>query len=138
MAWGVFRKIVAGHGKAFQVDAAGTHDYHIGKPPFPLAVEAAKRRGIDITHHISRRVGGHDLDHFDMILAMDRSNLSSLNAIAPTRCKGKIELFLEYGDTYHGQEVPDPMGGEAKDFDHALDMIEDGCRGLAKLLIRNP
>lgn len=69
-----------------------------------------------------------------MILAMDKSNLAALRAIAPTRCKHKIELLLEYGDKYHGREVPDPYGGDAKAFDLALDMIEDGCLGLAHLV----
>ena len=45
-------------------------------------------------------------------------------------------LLLEYGERFHGKDVPDPYGGEVKDFELALDMIEDGCRGLAKLLAR--
>ncbi|MGZ5584538.1 MAG: low molecular weight protein-tyrosine-phosphatase [Usitatibacter sp.] len=138
MAEGVFRKLVEAvpGKKSFDIDSAGTHDYHIGKPPFPPAVASAKRRGYDITHLVSRRIRAHDFDHFDHILAMDRSNLASLRQIAPTRCKHKIELLLEYGDKFHGKEVPDPYGGEVKDFELALDMIEDGCRGLAQLLLR--
>lgn len=138
MALGVFRGLVAAQGVSdkFELDAAATHDYQVGKPPFPLAVEAAKLRGYDLTRMVSRRITGHDFDHFDHVLAMDRSNIASLRTIAPTRSKPKIELLLEYGDRYHGEEVPDPFRGSAKDFELALDMIEDGCRGLAKLLLR--
>jgi protein-tyrosine phosphatase len=71
-----------------------------------------------------------------MILAMDKANVGSLRTIAPTRCKQKIELLLEYGERYHGQEVPDPYGGEIQDFELALAMIEDGCKGLVELLVR--
>ena len=71
-----------------------------------------------------------------MILAMDQFNLANLRLIAPTRCKPKIELLLEYGERYHGEEVADPYGGEVQDFERAFLMIEDGCRGLAKLLVR--
>ena len=67
---------------------------------------------------------------------MDRGNIGSLRTIAPTRCKQKIELLLEYGDKYHGKDIPDPYGREVKDFELALDMIEDGCSGLAQLLAR--
>ena len=67
---------------------------------------------------------------------MDRSNLSALKSVCPTRCKQKVELLLEYGDEFHGKEVPDPYGGKEEDFNLALDMIEDGCRGLARLLLR--
>jgi protein-tyrosine phosphatase len=138
MAEGVLRKMIAarGAGSAFDIDSAGTHDYYEGKPPFPHAVACAKARGYDLTHLVARRIRSHDFEHFDLILGMDRANLAALKAAAPTQCKHKIELFLEYGDKYHGSEVPDPFGGELKDFDRALDMIEDGCRGLADLLVR--
>ena len=137
-AEGILRRIIAqsGHVEGFEVDSAGTHDYHVGKPPFPAAVEIAKRRGYDITGCVSRRITSNDFDHYDAILAMDKSNLASLRTIAPTRSKQKIELLLEYGDKYYGKEVPDPYGGKAEDFNLALDMIEDGCRGLARLLLR--
>jgi protein-tyrosine phosphatase len=137
-AAGVFRRLLARAGKeeAFEIDAAGTHDYHIGKPPFPTAVEIGKQRGYDITQHIARRIVPNDFDHFDLILAMDKANIASLRKIAPTRSKQKIELLLEYGDRFHGEEVPDPYGGEVHDFERALTMIEDGCRGLVKLLVR--
>ena len=137
-AEGVLRAIAASRGIAadLDIDSAGTHSYHVGKPPFPLAVATAKRRGYDITRCVARRIRPHDFDHFDFILAMDATNVAQLRTVCPTRCKQKIELLLEYGDRYHGREVPDPYGGEIKDFELALDMIEDGCTGLAKLLAR--
>ena len=136
MAEGVLRKLLAGAGleDRFEIDSGGTHDYHAGKPPFEAAVESARRRGYDIQHLVARRIRPNDFDHFDMILAMDKSNLKNLRTIAPTRSKQKIELLLDYGDKYHGKEVPDPYGREGKDFELALDMIEDGCRGLVELL----
>ena len=137
-AEGILRRLLAhvGHAKGFEVASAGTHDYHVGKPPFPAAVEIAKRRGYDITGCVARRITSNDFDHYDAILAMDKSNLASLRTIAPTRSKQKIELLLEYGDKYYGKEVPDPYGGGEQEFSLALDMIEDGCRGLARLLVR--
>jgi len=135
-AKGVFRRLLSKKAARFEIDSAGTHDYHEGKPPFPAAVEIAKRRGYDITGSVARRISAGDFDHFDLILAMDRGNLSALRSIAPTRCKEKIELLLEYGDTYHGKDVPDPYGGKEEGFELALDIIEDGCRGLVQLLAR--
>jgi protein-tyrosine phosphatase len=137
-AAGVFRKLLARSGKdgSFEIASAGTHDFHLGKPPFPTAVEVSRRRGYDITQHVARRIKPGDFDHFDLILAMDRANVASLTTIAPTRSKRKIELLLEYGDRFHGEEVPDPYGGDVQDFERALTMIEDGCRGLAILLLR--
>jgi protein-tyrosine phosphatase len=138
-AEGVLRRMLSAKGLVdrFQIESAGTHDYHEGKPPFPAAVEIAKRRGYDITLCISRRVSPSDFDQFDLILAMDRSNLANLRSIAPTRCKQKIELLLEYGDEYHGMEIPDPYNGKEQDYIRTIDMIEDGCRGLVELLARS-
>jgi protein-tyrosine phosphatase len=138
MALGAFRAMVNARGAAasFELDSAGTHDYHAGMPPFPTAVEAAKRRGYDITRGLARRIVAGDFDRFDHILAMDRSHIASLKAIAPTRSKQRIELLMEYGDAHHGEDVPDPYGGKPADFEHALDLIEDGCRGLATLFLR--
>src|SRR5688572_23604308 len=101
-AEGVFRRMLAREGleDAIQIESAGTHDYHVGKPPFPAAVEMAKRKGYDITSCVSRRIAPGDFDHYDMILAMDRGNLANLRTIAPTRSKQKIELLLEYGEKY--------------------------------------
>ena len=137
-AEGVLKRMLASEGKkdGLEIASAGTHDYHVGKPPFPSAVEIAKRHGYDITGCISRRIKSHDFDHFDAILAMDKANLANLRAIAPTRSKHKIELLLAYGEKYYQMEVPDPYGGREEDFVKAVEMIEDGCRGLATLLSR--
>ena len=138
MAEGVLRKLLADAGRErdFEIDSAGTHDYQVGKPPFQTAMECAGRRGYQISHLVARRVSPQDFDRFDAILAMDRSNVKSLSTIAPTRCKNKIELLLDYGDVHYGKDVPDPYGREGKDFELALDMIEDGCRGLASFVTR--
>lgn len=138
MAEGALKGMLARLGRATnaQIGSVGTHDYHIGMPAFPEAVEMAKRRGYDITRHVARQINAGDLDRYDLILAMDRFNLGSLRAVTPTRHKSKIELLLDYGDEFHGKEIPDPYGGDREDFELAMDMIEDGCRGLVRLLAR--
>ena len=134
----VMRKVLADRDVAanFELDSAGTHDMRVGSAPSPLAIERAHLRGYELTHLVARQVRATDFDEFDLILGMDRGHLRGLRKIAPTRCKHKIELFLEYGERFHGKDVPDPYGGQARDYDLALDMIEDGCSGLVQLLIR--
>ncbi len=136
MAEGVLRHMLApaGMAKGLEIDSAGTHDYHVGEPPFPAAVSIAKHRGYQISHLVARRVSPDDFDRFDAILAMDRANVATLKSTAPTRCKQKIELLLAYGDKFYNKEVPDPYGKAAKDYQLVLDMIEDGCRGLTSLI----
>lgn len=141
MAEGVLRSLLAAKGieaSRVRIDSAATHDYKVGEPPFDLAVKSAARRGYRIERQVARKVTPQDFDDFDHILVMDRNNLANLKSICPTRCKPKVELLLEYGERHHGKDVPDPYGGQAKDFERALDMIEDGCRGFIQILARKP
>lgn len=139
MAESVLRAILHTKGvssKSVHIESAGTHPYQVGNPPFALAVETASKRGYSVGERGARCVRPIDFDTFDHILAMDRSNLLHLQTICPTRCKQKLELLLEYGDKYHGKDVRDPYGGPLQAYELALDMIEDGCRGLALVLSR--
>ena len=134
----VMRRILAerGAGARFEIDSAGTHEFGNRSRPLFEAHAAASRRGYDIPPSTARRIGPGDFDRFDLIIAMDKSNADDLRRFAPTRCKHKIEMLLDYSERFHGRDVPDPIGGDARRFDLALDMIEDGCRGLAQLLLR--
>ena len=134
----VLRAMLAegGWASTVQVDSAGTHQFRPNDQPHASAIEAAKQRGYDLTACKARQITPADFDRFDMILAMDKANVADLRRLAPTRCKQKIELLLDYGDRFYGEDVPDPIGGDAKRFQRALEMIEDGCGGLMQLLVR--
>lgn len=134
----VLRKMLSESGTAgqFDVDSAATHAFDDCARPLFEAHAAARKRGYDIKPAMARRISQADFDRFDLILAMDQANLADLRKVAPTRCKHKIELLLEYSDRFHGKDVPDPVGGDSRRYDLALDMIEDGCSGLARLLVR--
>ncbi len=140
-AEGVFRKLVAASPLAGKVniDSAGTHGYHIGAPPDARSVEHAARRGYDLTPLRGRQVSASDFERFDYILVADMMNMKSLKAMCPTRLQHKIEFLLDYGsagdDDDGAVEVPDPYHGNADDFKIALDLIEDGCKGLLEFLL---
>src|SRR5690606_13488103 len=58
-----------------QVDSAGTGDWHVGKAPDARTRVAAQRRGYDLSQLRARQVAAEDFARFDLILAMDESNL---------------------------------------------------------------
>lgn len=116
------------------IDSAGTHEYFERMPPYPLAVATAKRRGYDITALTARRIRPFDFRYFDLIVAMDRANISALRGMAP-RYRQKVRLLLDYATPFGAREVPDPYGGGVAYFEQCLDLIEEGCRGLAKQII---
>jgi len=131
-AEGVFRKLVLEQGlhEQIEIDSAGTHAYHVGSPPDSRAQEAARRRGIDMSSLVGRRVDTGDFYIFDYVLAMDESNKYHLLEMAPAEEMHKIKLFLDYAPQREENEVPDPYYGGHTGFEYVLDLIEDASEGL--------
>ena len=136
-AEGVFRKLAADTPLVgeLEIDSAGTHDFHVGAAPDARAIKHAAARGYELDHLRSRLINPGDFDYYDFILAMDGDNVRNLKSMCPTRLSQKIELLLDYGSIDAVSEVPDPYQGSAREFEHALDLIEDGCRGLVAYLL---
>ena len=134
-AEGVFRQMLE-HEKGLkdrvEVDSAGTHGYHAGEPPDSRTQRAAHMRGYDLSYIRARKVAPQDLDYFDLILAMDKSNLDNLQRMARPDLQDRIKLFMSYSKTYDDDEVPDPYYGLGHGFDLVIDMVEDASRGLLK------
>ncbi len=135
-AQGVFEAALAQRGLEahFEIDSAGTHDYHIGTAPDARAREAALRRGIDISGLRGRQVDASDFERFDMILAMDRDNLQLLEAQCPPQHRHKLSLLLSHSETTRDEEVPDPYYGGRDGFERVLDLIEDASQALLEKL----
>lgn len=135
-AEGVFQKMLAASNMAgkVEIDSAGTHRYHIGEPPDERATEHANARGYDLSTIRAREISPRDFEEFDFVLAMDAANIRHLKAMCPSRLSEKVELLLDYGSNDSEHNVPDPYSGKARDFEKALDLIEDGCRGLLRYL----
>jgi protein-tyrosine phosphatase len=132
MAAGVFRAMArrAGLAEAFRIDSAGTSIGHVGQPASRLAVEAAKRRGYDLSDHRARPLLNEDIARLDYPLAMDGNHLAALRWMAPRELVDRPRMFLAYVPDAHSLDVPDPFGGRVRDYEQALDLIEKGCAGL--------
>ncbi len=127
---------INGLGDKVEVDSAGTHGYHVGEAPDPRTQRAALIRGYDMSQLRARKVAHQDLDYFDLILAMDKSNLDNLQRIALPEQLPKIQLFMDYSSNFDEQEVPDPYYGLGYGFDLVIDMVEDAAAGLAQEISR--
>ena len=139
MAEGVFRRVAeeAGLLHLFDVDSAGMGDWHRGQPPDQRAQEAALRRGVDISALSARKIEPEDFEAFDVVMAMDGSNIADLEDIVPHAARGKIRRFLDYAPHLGTEDVPDPYYGGVEGFDHALDLIEAAAEGLLADLTRD-
>jgi protein-tyrosine phosphatase len=131
-AEGVFRAHARRHapGLDLEIDSAGTHAYHVGEPPDPRTIDAAARRGIDLTRLRARQVSDDDFERFDLIVAMDRLNHATLLDRSPSEHHGRIRTLLEFSDNAAPADVPDPYYGDARGFDEVIDLVESAVEGL--------
>jgi len=119
-----------------EVDSAGTHDYHVGEPPDRRAIAAAARRGVDISTLRARRVDAEDFARFDLIVAMDQDNRSTLLRMSPASLHERIRLLMEFAGDVEGMlDVPDPYYGGAVGFERVLDLVERAAEGLLREVV---
>jgi protein-tyrosine phosphatase len=134
-AEGVLRRMVAEAGLdgEIEIDSAGTGAWHVGSPPDPRSTQAAHRRGT-VLQGRARQVTADDFDRFDLLLAMDATNLHELRQRAPDAdARAKVRLLREFDPASADAvdlDVPDPYYGGPRGFDTVLDLVEAACAGL--------
>lgn len=116
-----------------EVDSAGTGGWHVGEPADARMRRAAERRGYDLASR-ARQVDPHDFERFDLVIAMDRSNLRDLRALVEEEPEN-LHLFSEFLPSGAPVDVPDPYYGGEQGFEDVLDLIEEGCPVILETLV---
>ena len=130
---GIMKHMVKERGIAhhFIIDSCGIGAWHVGQLPDSRMRRHGHDHGYNFDHR-ARQISKTDFDMFDHIIVMDRENLRAINSMAPSdSARAKVKLmanYLRHHDNYN--VVPDPYYGDESDFNHALDLVEDACRGL--------
>lgn len=120
-------------GEGYEVDSAGTGNYHVGAAPDHRSVAVAKKYGLDISGQQARQITEEDLIMYDHIYAMDRSNLKNIqNLTSDPALKSKVRLILAEDPSLGLQEVPDPYYGEDEGFEKVYQMLDQVTTTLAK------
>ena len=109
----------------WQVDSAGTSDWHIGDPPYGPMQAAAQARGLDLSDLRARQLEAADFTRFDLILAMDAKNRRDILARRPAGATAEVAMFMD-------RDVPDPY--YTRDFDGCLDLLQAGAKALVQSL----
>jgi protein-tyrosine phosphatase len=124
LAHGIMEHLVKEQNLNWEIDSAGTGDWHIGLPPDKRSIAIAKTYGLDISQQCCRQFEGEDFDRFDRIFVMDKMNLRDVLSHARSeQDKEKVKLLL------NTEVVPDPYH-EDDQFDAVYQMIEAGCRKI--------
>ena len=133
LAQGVFQNLV--NQKQLEqkiiVTSAGTGGWHIGDLPDERMRRTAQSNGIQLESR-ARQFQSADFNRFNLILAMDHSNLARLEEIAPSNLSPeKLMLFRSFDPECNGnQDVPDPYYGGAKGFEEVYSMVKRTCPPL--------
>ena len=127
LAEGILKDKVKKAGLAWEVDSAGIGDWHAGELPDKRSISTARQYAIDITDQRARQIRKEDLLHFDLILAMDDSNLRQIQLLAKQvqNPKAQIEMILNYLAPGKNQSVPDPYYGGLDGFEKVFQMLDE-------------
>jgi len=90
------------------VRSAGTYGLH-GNRAEPLAIRAAAAHGVDISNHRARILDAPLIRSADLVLAMQRYHLDTINDLLFFRCKNAF-LLGKFDERRENPEIEDPYG----------------------------
>ena len=109
LAHGIFSHEISKRNLNWEIDSAGTANYHTGKSPDPRSIKEAKRNGLDISNQAARQLIPKDFITYDHILVMDAMNYQNAKSISPSEeLREKVELIMNFADPGRNGQVPDP------------------------------
>lgn len=127
LAEGILRHLAGQRQLNWEIDSAGTGNWHVGHPPDRRSIQVARLHGIDISGLRGRQFEAADYDRFDRIYVMDLDNYRDVLLKARTEAeRSKVQLLLE-----HQQPVPDPWYDDAL-FEPVYQLIYNACERIVK------
>ncbi|MFA9372904.1 MAG: low molecular weight protein-tyrosine-phosphatase [Poseidonibacter sp.] len=125
IAQGVAQKYIDEKKLDIIVDSAGTGDWHVGEAPCPHSVKVAQMNNVDISNQKARQVTKEDFTKYDLVVALDDSNIANLKKLGATNIL-KLGTF-----GYEGTDVPDPYFFDGfEGFDKVFEMIDTCVKNL--------
>jgi protein-tyrosine phosphatase len=130
LAEGILKHKVAQQGLNWEVDSAGTGNYHVGEMPDKRSIAVAQKYGIDISEQRARQFKVSDFSKFDFILVMDSSNYRNVIDLAKSESdKEKVALIMNFADADKNENVPDPYW-DNNGFEEVFAMLDRACESF--------
>ncbi len=108
------------------IDSAAVSREEIGNDMYPPAKRILAKHGIPFSSRAARQIEEEDLKRYNIIIAMDRSNLRMLKRLFGERSTADVRLLMSYAGA--DRDVEDPW--YTGDFEQAYKDIVSGCTGL--------
>lgn len=138
LAEGVFREKVEARGlaDAFEIDSSGTGDWHVGSKADGRMRATAKEHGLSIEDHRASQFRASDLETYDHIFVMDKSNLNDVLYLdEKDQYSGKVRLFRELDPQPGNYQVPDPYHGGEEGFERVYSIVDRTAEVLLDRLV---
>ncbi|PRD53931.1 low molecular weight protein-tyrosine-phosphatase [Sphingobacterium gobiense] len=128
LAHGIMQHLVEQEGLDWEIDSAGTGDWHVGQQPDRRSIAVATKYGVDITKQRAQCFQPDFFERYDYIYVMDNNNFRDVMALARSEEDiAKVRMFLSQ------DIVPDPYLDEGQ-FEPVYQMIEKRCHELIREL----
>ncbi len=119
---------------AFRVDSCGTGGWHAGETAHVETAKVSQTFGVSLANHRARQLREDDLENFDLVVAMDRSNFRDIRRIAP-QSSAELILLRDFDPNPDSKDVPDPWGCEREEFVRVHQIIDRSCGSLLEWLL---
>lgn len=135
LAEGLFREVLreCGAEDRYECASRGTSAWHAGGPADPRTIQNAMKHGVSLTGHCASQLTIEDCERFDCLVAMDRSNLRNMTALAP-HCAEKMHLLREFDLEDTDRDVPDPYYEPLDGFETVYQIVRRCVRALYDFL----
>ncbi len=135
-AEGVFQHEVdeAGLSDYFEIDSAGTSAWHEGEPANSKTRSIAEQHGVKL-HSRARQVKGSDTGYFDLLVAMDESNMDNMQHLIHTgENQKKMIKMRDFDPQPEDGNVPDPYYGGISGFENVFQIVKRSSLSLLDTL----
>ena len=127
MAEAVFRKLCEDRGVSdrFVISSSGVSSEEAGNDIYPPAKSELRRHGIPFARRGAKRITDKEFADYDLIIALDRSNLAALKRRFGDSTKFRMLLDRDVDDPWY-----------TDDFQSAYDDILKGCTEVLDSLLQ--
>ena len=120
----------AGLEDEFVIASSAVSAEELGNHVYPPAKKVLEEHGISVGDKHAELLTRRDYDLYDLLIAMDTSNLRNIDRIIRSDPEGKVHLLMSYAGK--SASVADPW--YTGDFETAYNDIREGCEGLLRSL----
>lgn len=120
----------AGLEDEFVIASSAVSAEELGNHVYPPAKKVLEEHGISVGDKHAELLTRRDYDLYDLLIAMDTSNLRNIDRIIRSDSEGKVHLLMSYAGK--SASVADPW--YTGDFETAYNDIREGCEGLLRSL----